>query len=138
MKALLDPVRSVLRPEYRQQVYNLVGVAVVVLGGYGVVDNNTASTVAQLVLALTALLFAVLYSTSELRVALYGTLVAVQAVAALWSIGNDATWAGIVSIAAAVLGTQVASGRTPIPMRFTDEFDRSHSALGGDWPEGTQ
>lgn len=115
MKAFLDPVRSVLRPEYREKFYNTVGAAVVVLGGWGLVDNNTAATVAQLVLALGALVFAILYTTSELRVALYGLLVAVQAVAALWSIGNDATWAGVVSMAAAVLGTQVAAGRTPAP-----------------------
>ncbi len=115
MTSLLDPVRSVIRPEYRERAYNLVGAAVVVLGSFGLVDGNAAATVAQLVLALLALLFAILYSTSQLRVALYGVLVSVQAVAALWSIGNDAKWAGVLAMAAAVLGTQVAAARTPAP-----------------------
>lgn len=115
MTAALAWIRRWVRPEYREKAYNLVGAAVVVLGSFGMVDSNAAATLAQLVLALVALVFAILYSTSQLRVALYGVLVAAQATAALWSLGNDAKWAAILSMAAAVLGTQVAAARTPAP-----------------------
>lgn len=115
MSAFLAGVRRWILPEYRERFYNTVGAAVVLLGSYGLVDGNTAATVAQLVLAAAALLFAILYSTSELRTAIYGVLAAAQAVAALWHIGSGPKWAAILSIAAAVLGTQIASGRTPAP-----------------------
>lgn len=121
----LDSIRAVVKPEYREKFYNLVGAAVALLGAFGLAGDNTAATVAQLVLAAAALLFAILYSTSTVRTALYGVLAAAQAVAALYSIGNDATWAGVLSIAAAVLGTQVAAGRTPAP------YDIVTAALGG-------
>ena len=81
--AVVAWMRRWVRPEYREKAYNVVGALVVVLGSWGVVDGTTAATIAQLVLAVVALLFAILYSTSQLRVALYGVLAATQAAAAL-------------------------------------------------------
>lgn len=121
-ESLLDPVRSVIKPEYRERIYNAVGATVVVLGSVGLVDGNVAATVAQIALATVTLGFAILYSTSEIRSALYLLLAAVQAAFAFWSIGNAADWAGVLSIAAAVLGTQIASGRTPAPYDLPRRF----------------
>lgn len=128
MTRVLAWARRWLRPEYREKFYNVTGAAVVLLGGFGVVDQNAAATVAQLVLAVVALLFAILYSTSQLRLALYGVLAAASAVAALWSLGSDATWAAVLSIAAAVLGTQVAAARTPAPYDIVPATVARHSA----------
>lgn len=110
----LDRLREFVRPEWRERIYDTVGAAVVLLGGWGLVDQADGAVIAQVILAAVALLFAILHSTSGIRTALYGLLVAVQAVFGLWSIGTDAQWAGVLAIAAAVLGTQVAAGRTPI------------------------
>lgn len=109
----IDWARSVVRPEWRERIYDAVGVVVVLLGSWGLVDDQAAATLAQVVLALVALLFAMLHATSEVRIALYGLLAAAQAVAALFAIGTDAQWAAVLAMAAAVLGTQVAAGNTP-------------------------
>lgn len=109
----IDWARSVVRPEWRERIYDAVGVVVVLLGSWGLVDDQVAATLAQMVLAMVALLFAMLHATSEVRIALYGLLGAAQAVAGLFAIGTDAQWAAVLAMAAAVLGTQVAAGNTP-------------------------
>lgn len=113
--AVLDRVRAAVPPVWRERLYNGVGVAVTVLGGLGVVDDNAAAVVAQLVLAVVTLAFAVLHSTSSVRTAVYLVLAATQGVLGLWSLGDGPVWSAVLSIAAAVLGTQIASGRTPAP-----------------------
>ena len=124
----LDRVRGVVKPEWRERIYDTVGAGVVVLGGWGLVDEADGAVIAQVILAAVALLFAILHSTSGIRTALYGLLVAVQALAGLWSIGTDAQWAGVLAMAAAVLGTQVAAGRTPILATLLAEVGRIGSA----------
>ena len=111
---VLTGAREIVKPEWRERIYDTVGAAVVVLGSWGLVDEADAAVYAQVILACVALLFAILHSTSNIRTTLYGLLGAVQALAAFYSIGTDAQWAGVLAMAAAVLGTQVAAGRTPI------------------------
>ena len=124
----LDAVRAKLPPAFRERAYNYVGATVVVLGAWGLADQNKAATIAQLVLAAVTLGFAVLYSTNTLRAALYGVLAAAQPVAALWAFGSADKWAAVLAMAAAVLGTQTASGRTPAAY----DSPARHAALTGD------
>ena len=143
MIAVLDPIRSAIRPEWREKIYIAIGGSAVVLGSMGY-DGNTTATICQLLLAGVGLIFALLYTTSQLRAALYTAALAVQAAFALWSVGNDATWAAIISVAASVLGMGVAAAKTPtLPDADTglivgfahDDFERATGELGSDWDE---
>lgn len=115
MSLTIDRVRGWFPPGLREKAYNIAGTAVVALGAWGVIHDSSVAAYSQLAVATVTLLFAILYSTDNLRTALYSTLLAVQGAALVYSVGSNESWAAILSIAAAVLGTQTASGRTPAP-----------------------
>lgn len=143
MIPILDPLRSVIRPEWRERIYVGIGATSVVLGSLGY-EGNTAAAISQIALAAVGLIFALLHTTSELRAALYAVVLALQAACGLWSIGNDATWAAVVAVAASVLGMSVAAAKAPVPYdvpasrvrRFTDtDYDRAADERIKDWDE---
>jgi hypothetical protein len=113
MSAFLDPIRSAIPATVREKWYVTSGAIITFLVGWKLLDQSTASAWTQLAIATITLFFAVLYSTSTLRTALYGVLLAVQALAQVYGILSGSQWAAIVALAATLLGTATAAAKTP-------------------------
>ncbi|OZC80545.1 hypothetical protein CH274_15355 [Rhodococcus sp. 06-418-5] len=113
MPTFLDRVRSTIPASARERWYVISGVIVTLLVGLKVLDQATAAAWSSVVVATITLAFALLYSTSPWRTALYGLLLAVQGIAQLYGILNGSLWAAIIALAATLLGTATAAAKTP-------------------------
>lgn len=113
MSAILDPIRSAIPATVREKWYVTSGAFITFLVGWKLLDESTAAAWTQLAVATITLFFAVLYSRSTLRTALYGILLAVQGVAQLYGILSGSQWAAIIALAATLLGTATAAAKTP-------------------------
>lgn len=112
-ESLLDPIRSAIPATLREKWYVTSGAIVTFLVGWKVLDETTAAAWTAFAVATITLFFAALYSTSTLRTALYGVLLAVQALAQVYGILSGSQWAAIVALAATLLGTATAAAKTP-------------------------
>ncbi|MGB7364315.1 MAG: hypothetical protein WA931_14890 [Rhodococcus sp. (in: high G+C Gram-positive bacteria)] len=113
MSAILDPIRSSVPAAWRERVYVVVSAVVPVLGALSIVDDNAASAWTAAATSFVTLFFAVLYSSSTVRTALYSFLGAAAAVAQIYGFTQGATWAQYAAIAVSVLGTSLAAAKTP-------------------------
>jgi hypothetical protein len=113
---MLTKIRSVIPASARERWYVVSGALVTFLASWGLLEASTAPAWIGLVTATITLLFAVLYSTSTVRTALYSVLLAVQGVAGLYSILGESQWAAIVALAAVLLGTGTAAAKTQPPI----------------------
>jgi uncharacterized membrane protein len=114
--SFLDPIRSVVPAAARERAYVVVTMIVGVLASWSLLDASLVQPVLQLVLSTLTLGFAVLYATSAWRTALYGVLLAVQALAMALHFLNDQQWTAILALAATLLGTATAAAKTPTPI----------------------
>lgn len=115
----LDWLRDVLPPEHRETLYRVVAGVLTFLTGYGILDESEAALWAQLAVGTITVLFALLYSTTTLRMALYALIGPVGAVLMAYGIVTDQMWAVIVAAVGQVFGVATAGSKTveltPLP-----------------------
>lgn len=109
---MLDTIRTAMPAASRDKVYEIASAFIVLLAGVGVVGAQAASLWTATVVAVLALLYALIHSTSPWRTALYGVVAAVSPLATWYSLGSDQTWAAVVMFAAVVLGVTKAAAKS--------------------------
>lgn len=109
---MLNTIRTTLPASSRDQIYATAGAFVVLLGGIGVVAEEAVALWAGAVVALLALAFAVLHSTSSVRTGLYAVVAALAPLATWYSVGTGQSWAAVVTFAGVLFGTSQAVAHT--------------------------
>ena len=97
--------------EMRETAYRVAAGVLTFLTGFGLLDNNEGALWGQLVVATITALFALLYSTSNLRVALYALVGPVGAVLMGYGLLSDVHWAVIVAAIGQVFGVATAASK---------------------------
>lgn len=110
---MLAKIRSVIPAYARERWYIVSNALVSFLTMWGLLDASLGQQIATLAIASITLLFAILYSTDEIRTAIYTLVLAVQAVAQVLGILTDQQWGAIVALVAILLGQTLAAAKTP-------------------------
>lgn len=98
--------------EAREGMYRLAAGVLTFLTGFGLLDNNEGALWSQLVIATITAVFALLYSTSNLRVVLYTLIGPVGAVLMGYGLLSDVHWAVVVASIGQVFGVATAASKT--------------------------
>lgn len=97
--------------EAREDFYRLAAGTLTFLTGFGLVDNNEGALWGQLVVATITALFALLYSTSNLRVVLYTLVGPLGAVLMAYGLISDVHWAVVLAAIGQVFGVATAASK---------------------------
>ncbi|UBF41619.1 membrane protein [Gordonia phage CaiB] len=109
---VLDKIRAVIPEGRREDFYRVVTAVATGLLAFGFLDDQKAALWTQLGLALVTTLFALLYATSQWRVALYSITGPVGAVLMGYGIVSDTRWALIAAAVAQLFGMATAAAKT--------------------------
>lgn len=109
----LDPVRSLIPPTARKRAYDIATAIVAGLGMWGYLDTTEVMQWTSVAVSAVALVFAVLYSTSTIRMTLYTLCGSLGVVAGSYGVLTGSQAAGIMAVAVAVLGIAVAGSEVP-------------------------
>lgn len=109
----LDPVRAVIPADARRRCYDVSTAVIGSLALWGIVGTSTVPAWTSLVVGAITLVFAVLYSESNVRVSIYTFLLSVQTIAGIYGIVDSQKGAAILSVASALLGVASAGSNTP-------------------------
>ena len=111
LSGLLDRLQQLLPASSRETLYRIVAGVVMFLTGYGVIDGHQGALWSQLAVATITCLFALLYSTSDARAALYLVVGPLGAVLMAYGLISDTSWAVIVSSVGQILGVTTAAAK---------------------------
>ena len=113
MSAFLDPVRSAIPATYRERAYVVVVAVVGIFAAQSIVTKDAAPVWISVGTAAVTLFFAVLYSTSTVRLSIYALLGAISTAAQLYGYFSSTQWSSYLGLAAALLGLSFAAAKTP-------------------------
>lgn len=118
---MLTKLRTLLPYEKRQEVYALAAAFVVMLGGFGVANDEALALWSGAGVSGLALLYALLHATSAWRGALFSFLVVLQPLAVLYSLGTNQQWAAVIVFAGTAFGLNKATAKAPIVIDETGQ-----------------
>lgn len=95
----------------RETAYRIVSAVVTLLFGIGVINASQDTLWAQLAVGAVTLVFAIFYSTSSWRTALYAILGPVAAVLGAYGLLQNVDWAVITAAVAQALGVTTAAAK---------------------------
>lgn len=110
---MLAKLRTVATPAAREKLYVIAVAFVTMLAALGFLAGGLVAPIIAVVAATLALGFAAVQKSPTWRVALYGVLAPVQGLLQLYGVLDDAQWASISGLVAAVLGLAVAGAKAP-------------------------
>lgn len=105
-------VEKVIPPGARETLYRYVSAGITGLTAVGKLDIDTSVLWTQLALATITLVFAILYSDSTIRTALYWVVATGGGVLMAYGILHGVNWALVVAAIGQVLGTATAAAKT--------------------------
>ncbi|HHY07509.1 MAG TPA: hypothetical protein GX530_03065 [Corynebacteriales bacterium] len=108
-----ETVKKWFSPIVRERLYIVSAALMTVLVSFGVMDDQKAAQWTALVVAVVAAIFAIINSESNWRTALYGVAGSAAVVFQTYGILDQANWAAIVGLVAAVLGVTTAAAKSP-------------------------
>jgi hypothetical protein len=132
-ESFLDPIRSAIPASFRERAYVVVTALVGIFAAQGVVTDAAAPVWISVGAAAVTLFFAVLYSTSTVRLSLYALLGTVSTVAQLYGYFSSTQWSSYLGLAAALLGLSFAAAKTPTPITNGAGSVASFGGGTGDW-----
>lgn len=109
--SLRTRLQLLIPPAYREMAQRVVAGVLTALTGYQVLDHETAALWSQLALGTIASLFALIYSTSSARVALYALVGPLGGILMAYGIVSDTKWAILVASIGQVFGTATAAAK---------------------------
>ncbi|QGH80025.1 membrane protein [Gordonia phage NHagos] len=110
--SLLDRIRAAVPEARREEFYRIVTAVATGLLAFGFLDEEKAALWTQLGLATVTTLFALLYTTSAWRAALYSITGPLGAVLMAYGIVADTRWALITAAVAQLFGMATAAAKT--------------------------
>lgn len=123
---MLEKLRTLLPYEKRQEVYTFAAAFIVMLGGFGVANEQELALWSGAVLSGLALLYALLHVTSAVRAAMFSFLIVLQPLAVLYSLGTDQQWAAVLVFAGTVFGLNKATAKAPTVIDETGAIIEPH------------
>lgn len=105
-------LQTVIPANAREAWYRIAAAIVMGLSAFGVLNGETVALWGQLAVATITLLFAALYATTPLRVALYAVLAPLGAVLLYYGITYDEQWAIITASIGQAFGIATAAAKT--------------------------
>jgi hypothetical protein len=96
----------------REAYYRVAAAGLTLLFAFGVLDANEQALWGQFAVGLITLVFALVYATTPLRVALYAILGPLGAVLLYYGIVNDIRWALITAAVGQAFGIATAAAKT--------------------------
>ena len=109
---LLDRVRALVPERAREAWYRAATGGVMLLFTLGVMDADAAAAWTQLVLGTVTLVFALLWTTSRWRIALYSVTGPLGGVLMYYGLVTDTKWALITAAVAQAFGISTAAAKT--------------------------
>ncbi|UYL88126.1 holin [Gordonia phage Evaa] len=107
----IQKLRNAIPEKRREEFYRVVAGVTTFLLAFGVLDNQEAALWTQLGLATVTCLFALLYSTSAWRSAIYALAGPAGAVLMAYGLVGDQTWALVVAAVAQLFGITTAASK---------------------------
>lgn len=129
---MIVKLRSFFTNAKREKTYILVIALVVLLGGLGIITEAEVALWTTAAVATVALLFAMLFATSNLRLAVYGLVAALGPLLTWYSIGTGAQWTAIIAFFGSALAIGKAATKTYTVIDETGEL------IQHDWSENTE
>lgn len=131
-------LQGLIPPSYREAFQRAVAGVLTFLTGYQVLDADRAALWSQLALGTIASLFALLYATSTVRVALYSLVGPLGAVLMAYGIVQDEKWAVLVASIGQVFGTATAAAKVVELVPAVEPVGVGFAAPGADSPVPAQ
>lgn len=104
-------LQGLIPPAYREAAYRVIAGVLTALTGFQVLGTDDAALWSQLAVGTVTSLFALLYSTSTVRVALYALVGPLGGVLMAYGIIGDVKWAVLVASVGQVFGTATAAAK---------------------------
>jgi hypothetical protein len=115
----INLLREAIPERHRELFYRLASATTALLMAVGIVDNEQAALWGQLAVGVVTTMFALLYATSNWRVAFYGVLGPLGGLLMIFGIVSDTKWALIVAAVGQVFGITTSAAKVVQPYEAT-------------------